>query len=64
MNWFIGYDYGNGIVIQAGNLPLSGSDEIDPLPAPYVLLNRVLKPLRVEKYKLYIEVITRLKKYL
>jgi hypothetical protein len=49
MNWFIGYDYGNGIVIQAGNLPLSGSDEIDPLPAPYALLNRVLKPLRVEK---------------
>lgn len=49
MNWFIGYDYGTGIIIQAGNLPLSGSDEVDPLPAPYVLLNRVLKPLRVEK---------------
>ncbi|MBJ9374557.1 type VI immunity family protein, partial [Acinetobacter sp. TGL-Y2] len=49
MNWFIGYDYGTGIVIQAGALPLMGSVESDPLPAPYVLLNRVLKPLRVEK---------------
>ena len=49
MNWFIGYDYGTGVVIQAGTLPLNGSVEDDPLPAPYVLLNRVLKPLRVEK---------------
>ena len=49
MSWFIGYDYGTGIVIQAGNLPLSGSDEVDPLPAPYVLLNRILKPLRAER---------------
>ena len=49
MNWFIGYDYGTGVVIQAGTLPLSGSVEDDPLPAPYVLLNKVLKPLRVEK---------------
>ncbi len=49
MNWFIGYDYGTGIVIQAGNLALNGFVEEDPLPAPYVLLNRVLKPLRVEK---------------
>ena len=49
MNWFIGYDYGTGVVIQAGTLPLSGSVEEDPLPAPYVLLNRILKPLRVEK---------------
>ena len=48
MNWFIGYDYGTGVVIQAGTLPLSGSVEDDPLPAPYVLLNKVLKPLRVE----------------
>ncbi|MEG0482584.1 MAG: DUF3396 domain-containing protein [Acinetobacter sp.] len=49
MNWFIGYDYGTGVVIQAGTLPLGGSVEEDPLPAPYVLLNRILKPLRVEK---------------
>lgn len=49
MNWFIGYDYGDGVVIQAGNLPLSGSVEEDPLPAIYVLLNRILKPLRVER---------------
>ncbi|WP_151959776.1 type VI immunity family protein [Acinetobacter bereziniae] len=49
MSWFIGYDYGTGIVIQAGNLALNGFVEEDPLPAPYVLLNRVLKPLRVEK---------------
>ncbi|NHB58339.1 DUF3396 domain-containing protein [Acinetobacter sp. 194] len=49
MNWFVGYDYGTGVVIQAGTLPLSGSVEEDPLPAPYVLLNRIFKPLRVEK---------------
>lgn len=49
MNWFVGYDYGNGVVFQSGTLPLSGSVEEDPLPAPYVLLNRILKPLRVEK---------------
>ncbi|EPF69289.1 hypothetical protein GCM10025882_10550 [Acinetobacter gyllenbergii] len=49
MSWFIGYDYGAGVVIQAGRLPLPGSIETDPLPAPYVLMNRVLKPLRVEK---------------
>ncbi|RKG40966.1 type VI immunity family protein [Acinetobacter rongchengensis] len=49
MSWFIGYDYGTGVVIQAGTLPLGGSVEEDPLPAPYVLLNRILKPLRVEK---------------
>ncbi|MCU4416797.1 DUF3396 domain-containing protein [Acinetobacter bereziniae] len=49
MNWFIGYDYGSGVVIQAGALPNDGSVESDPLPAPYILLNRILKPLRVEK---------------
>ena len=49
MSWFIGYDYGTGIIIQAGNLPLNGFVDEDPLPAVYVLLNRVLKPLRVEK---------------
>lgn len=49
MSWFIGYDYGTGVVIQSGNLPLGGYEDEDPLPAPYVLLNRVLKPLRVEK---------------
>ena len=49
MNWFIGYDYGTGIVIQAGNLPVNGFVDEDPLPAPYILLNRILKPLRVEK---------------
>jgi len=49
MSWFIGYDYGTGVVIQSGNLPLDGLIDEDPLPAPYVLLNRILKPLRVER---------------
>lgn len=49
LNWFIGYDYGNGVVIQAGCLPNAGIIDEDPLPAPYVLLNRILKPLRVKK---------------
>lgn len=49
MNWFIGYDYGSGVIIQAGTKPLSGSIEEDALPAPYVLLNRILKSLRISK---------------
>ena len=45
---FAFYDYGNGVVIQAGASPYLGGDADDPKPAPYVLLNQVLKPIRYE----------------
>jgi len=42
---FAFYDYGAGVVIQAGAYP-SGGDGDDPKPAAYVLLNHVLKSIR------------------
>ncbi|HBO3685979.1 TPA: DUF3396 domain-containing protein [Pseudomonas aeruginosa] len=44
---FAFYDYGAGVVIQAGAYP-SGGDGEDPRPAAYVLLNQVLKGIRYE----------------
>ncbi|MFK3774781.1 DUF3396 domain-containing protein [Pseudomonas sp. NPDC089406] len=44
---FAFYDYGAGVVIQAGAYP-SGGDGDDPKPAAYVLLNHVLKGIRYE----------------
>jgi hypothetical protein len=48
-DWFAKYDYGNGIVIQAGPEPDIASVEIDPKPAMYVLPNKALRAVRVEK---------------
>lgn len=45
---FAFYEYGNGVVIQAGAHPYLGGDADDPRPAPYVLLNHVLKGIRYE----------------
>ncbi|TBU76905.1 hypothetical protein DNK06_01190 [Pseudomonas daroniae] len=45
---FAFYDYGNGVVIQAGAYPYLGGDAEDPKPAAYVLLNHVLKGIRYE----------------
>lgn len=45
---FAFYDYGNGVVIQAGAYPYIGGDAEDSRPAPYVLLNHVLKGIRYE----------------
>ncbi|MCY1367842.1 hypothetical protein D9M69_547920 [compost metagenome] len=45
---FAFYDYGAGVVIQAGAYPYLGGDAEDPKPAPYVLLNHVLKGIRYE----------------
>ncbi|MGE7955067.1 DUF3396 domain-containing protein [Pseudomonas sp. NPDC089530] len=45
---FAFYDYGAGVVIQAGANPYLGGDAEDPRPAPYVLLNHVLKGIRYE----------------
>lgn len=45
---FAFYEYGNGVVIQAGAYPYLGGDAEDPKPATYVLLNHVLKRIRYE----------------
>ncbi|WP_165666890.1 DUF3396 domain-containing protein [Metapseudomonas otitidis] len=45
---FAFYDYGAGVVIQSGAYPYLGSAGEDPRPAPYVLLNHVLKGIRYE----------------
>ncbi|WP_104903389.1 DUF3396 domain-containing protein [Pseudomonas sp. LH1G9] len=45
---FAFYDYGNGVVIQAGAYPYLGGDADDPKPVAYVLLNHVLKGIRYE----------------
>jgi hypothetical protein len=47
MSWFAKYDYGNGLVIQAGPKPDIAAIEVDPLPAIYVLLNMALKDIRM-----------------
>ena len=44
---FAFYNYGVGVVIQAGAYP-SGGDGDDPKPAAYVLLNHVLKGIRYD----------------
>lgn len=44
---FAFYDYGAGVIIQAGAYP-SGGDGEDPKPAAYVLLNHLLKSIRYE----------------
>jgi len=46
-DWFAKYDYGNGIVIQAGPAPEIAAVEADPKPAIYVLPNMVLRTIRV-----------------
>lgn len=47
MNWFAKYDYGNGIVIQAGPKPEMAIVAEDPRPAIYVLPNIALKDIRL-----------------
>lgn len=46
-DWFAKYDYGNGIVIQAGPTPEIAPDELDAKPAIYVLPNQALRKIRV-----------------
>jgi hypothetical protein len=49
VSWFAKYDYGNGLVIQAGAKPEIVSVEADPHPASYVLLNMALKDIRISE---------------
>jgi hypothetical protein len=46
MTWFAMYDYGGGMVIQAGPLAHAAGVQTDPKPSTYVLPNRLLKGLR------------------
>ena len=47
LDWFALYDYGAGLVIQAGPKPNICAVADDPLPATYVLPNMLLKEVRV-----------------
>ena len=46
-SWFAKYDYGNGLVIQAGPEPEIAPFELDPKPAMYVLPAMALKDVRL-----------------
>ncbi len=46
MDWFALYDYGNGLVIQAGPKASAAAVSVDPKPAIYVLPNMLLKEVR------------------
>ena len=47
LSWFALYDYGAGLVIQAGPKPNIAAVADDPLPATYVLPNMLLKEVRM-----------------
>jgi hypothetical protein len=51
MDWFALYEYGNGIILQAGPRPDLASVEIDPKPATYVLPNMALLDIRVPEIR-------------
>ncbi|ALM83102.1 hypothetical protein ASB57_09185 [Bordetella sp. N] len=53
--WFAFYDYGNGIVIQAGNEPDIATKELDDKPPIYVLPNAALRSLRSPEQWLHID---------
>ena len=46
-DWFAKYDYGNGLVIQAGPEPEIAAVELDAKPAIYVLPNMTFRKIRV-----------------
>ncbi len=47
-DWFAKYDYGNGLVIQAGPEPEIAPTELDAKPAIYVLPAMALKDVRLQ----------------
>lgn len=53
MDWFALYDYGGGLVIQAGPTPEAAPVDVDPRPARLVLPNAILRPLRSPKVSLH-----------
>jgi hypothetical protein len=52
MDWFALYDYGAGIVIQAGPSPEAAPVDA-PMPARLVLPNMLFKPVRTPKVRLH-----------
>ena len=53
MNWFALYDYGAGLVVQAGPKPEAAPVDVDPKPARLVLPNMLFKELRSPKVSLH-----------
>ena len=53
MDWFALYDYGSGIVIQAGPKPEAAPVDTDPKPARLVLPNMLFKEVRALKISLH-----------
>jgi hypothetical protein len=53
MDWFALYDYGSGLVIQAGPQPEAAPVDSDPKPARLVLPNQMLKPCRAPKWSVH-----------
>ena len=49
VDWFAKYDYGSGMVIQAGPEPEIAPVELDAKPAIYVLPNMALRKVRIAK---------------
>ena len=47
VSWFAKYDYGSGLVIQAGPEPVIAAVELDPKPAIYVLPAMALADIRI-----------------
>ena len=45
--WYALYDHGAGLVIQAGPKPELAPKTLDPMPATYVLVNQLLKKVRI-----------------
>lgn len=52
MDWFRLFDYGAGIVIQAGPMPEAAPSDA-PLPARLVLPNMLLRPVRMPQVRLH-----------
>jgi hypothetical protein len=52
MDWFALYDYGSGLVIQAGPKPEAAPTD-QPKPARLVLPNKLLQPVRAPKVDLH-----------
>lgn len=53
MDWFALYDYGAGLVIQAGPKPEAAPVDADPKPARLALPNMLLKDARTPKVSLH-----------
>lgn len=53
-DWFALYDYGNGVVIQAGNEPDVVATSLDAKPPLYVLPNVLIKSFRSTEHMLHI----------